>query len=92
MFFIFLIICFIYVKYNSDGRIYEEQQNIMGANKTKVLLLQMVFWKVFALCSLSVWLKLFTKGTEGTLDVNMISYINLVAGLLHYFLLNHAYK
>ena len=64
----------------------------MGANKTKVLLLQMVFWKVFALCSLSVWLKLFTKGTEGTLDVIIIYYINIVDGVLHYFLLDHAYK
>ena len=37
-------------------------------------------------------LKVRTKGTEGTLDVIMISYINLVAGLLHYFSLDHAYK
>ena len=47
---------------------------------------------VSALCSLSVCLKVCTKGTEGTLDVIMISYIILVAGLLHYFLLDHAYK
>ena len=31
-------------------------------------------------------------GTEGALDVIMISYINLVASSIHYFLLNHSYK
>ena len=30
------------------------------------------------------------KGTEGNLYVIMIFSINLVAGLLHYFLLDHA--
>ena len=42
-----------------------------------------------ALSSLFMYLKVCTKGYEG---VNMISSINLVAGILHYFLLNHAYN
>ena len=32
------------------------------------------------------------KITKGALGVIMIYYINLVARLLHYFLLDHAYK
>ena len=36
--------------------------------------------------------KVCRKGTEGTLGVINVSYINLVAGLLHYFLLNHDYN
>ena len=36
--------------------------------------------------------KVCTKGTKGALGVTMISHLNLVAGLLHYFLLNGAYK
>ena len=36
--------------------------------------------------------KICTKGTEDNLDVIMISLINLVAGIFHYFLLDHAYK
>ena len=45
-----------------------------------------------ALYSLYVYLEVCTKGTKGTLDVIIISLINLVAGLLHYFLLDRAYK
>ena len=33
-----------------------------------------------------------TKGTKGNLGVMMISHINLVDRLLHYFLLDHDYK
>ena len=36
--------------------------------------------------------KVYTKVTKGNFDIIMISYINLVAGLLHYFLFDHAYK
>ena len=36
--------------------------------------------------------KIIHEGTEGNLDLIMISLINLVAGLLHCFLLDHAYK
>ena len=31
-------------------------------------------------------------GTEVTWDVILISYINLEAGILHYFILDHFYK
>ena len=32
------------------------------------------------------------EGNEGILDVIIISYIIVVAGLLHYFWIDHAYK
>ena len=40
----------------------------------------------------SVLLKVCTKGTKGTLGLIITSYIDIVSVLLHYFLLNHAYK
>ena len=45
-----------------------------------------------ALCWSVVAINISTKGTKGNLGVIMMSYIDLVDCLFHYFLFDHAYK
>ena len=45
----------------------------------------------YTMLLLDVFISMY-EGIEGNLYVMMISYINLVYDILHYFLLDHAYK